>query len=929
MKIKSETWSRVTELFDEVAELPPMERQRYLDATAPPADVRRFLEQLLAAHDTPDTLLVDEPVDEVVARMLGEADESIAAIPEQLAGRRFGNWEAREELGRGGMSVVLSGTRADGQFDKEVAIKVLPPGPAGAARKERLLQEIRLLARLEHAGIARLLDGGLSEEGLPYLVMEHVDGLPITRYCERHELGLKARVGLFLEAAEAVAHSHRSLVVHCDIKPSNVLVNRDGVVKLVDFGIASLLSESASQKDEGRPLLRCSPAYAAPEQLRGDPPSVSHDIFALGTLLYELLTDERIRGLRRATSMLFGGPVQDDIQPPSDRAARRDKAPVRARELRGDLDAICMKALALDPRDRYPEVGALISDLRRWLASEPVVARGGGTAYRASKWLARHRWGAASASLAALSLILGSGAALWQAQEATRAADIAESEKSRAESALAETEEALQRSEALHDFLIGLFDAAEPDRPGEDMPTTRELLELGAERAMDEEAVPPSERLGMLLAIARVHASLNEYERADPLVLEAVALARERAEERPEDLSRALRLKASIMREAGNVEEMMEVAQEAEDLVAGEDRHWHLYARARSERAWLHRHRREYERAVELLRPLKEEMSERGDVPPRVRANILGNLASSAASAGELEAAAGYQEQALETYAAQQGRESRQYAVSLSNSANLERQLGNFDLARDRAEKALALYDRIFADDPQAFRAAARRGLARTLMATGDYDAAMEALDESGREWAEFAGRDLDEWEYHFMPRGSFQIRMGRLDEGVRDLEHAQELIHAHEQDPTAADIIDMLVAWADCRRGLVARGWLTLQALEARLDGNLEGDPGRAAQLQEARAECRFATGDAEGALKAVDRALETHSVPGALQENVQRQLLRGRILTRLGQTSEAESALHAARAVLDDAGMEDDHPLHAVIARTESRLERTLARH
>lgn len=908
MTLDAATWSQVAELFDALADLPAVERERILAETDPPPEVVTHLQRLLAAHDTPESILLDQSLDEVVVDLFGDRAGQEEGIPGDLAGRRFGNWTAREELGRGGMCVVLSGARADGQFEKKVAIKVLAPGPTSPARQERLRAEIRLLARLEHGGVARLLDGGISEDGLPYLVLEYVDGLPITVWCERHSLGVEERVALFLKAAEAVAYSHRRLVVHCDIKPANVLVDPQGQVKLVDFGIASLLSDP-DEALHGGPGVRCSPAYAAPEQLRGEPPSVAQDVFGLGTLLYELLCGRRIRDLRTVTSVLVGRPLPGTITPPSEQVV----SSARAATLRGDLDRICARALASAPEDRYPSVEALVSDLHCWQKHLPVEARAGGPLYYAGKWLRRNRWVAAAAGVATLSLLGGTGAALWQAQEAARSA-------ATAETALEETEEALQRSEALRDFLISLFEAAEPDRPEEDMPTTRALLETGANQAMDAETTPAGERLGMLLTMGRVYASLNEYEKADPLILEAVELARERADDRPEELSRALRLKASVMREAGNVDEMAELAREAEELVAGDDAHWNLYARARIERAWLERNRRDYRAAVELLEPLYQEMGERDDVRPRVRALLLSLLGGAHSSVGELEEAAHYREQGIQAFRELYGPESRQYAVELANSAGTERELANFEAAESRLNEALELYDRIF-EDPQALRAAARRSLARTLMAQGEHGAALEAVDESGQEWAKFVGREPERWEYYHLHRGSMLARMGRLEVARENLQHAERLIQEHDEDPVAFSIVTMLLAWVECRRGLVDRGELRLVTLDAVFAETLEGDPQRAAQLQEAHAACALQRERPEQALEAVESALEIQSLPGDIHVNVDRQLLRARILRELDRPEEAASAVERAREVLAEA-VDDSHPLYEVIHSTARHL-------
>ena len=317
MPIDARDWPRIAQHFDALAMRSPSERDGYLVEHHLPADVRACLDQLLAAHDATDPLLLDRAIDDIVGELgvrfdAGSADAIRAEA--RVAGRRFGPWRALEEIGRGGMGVVLRGERADGQFQRIVAIKLLSPERFNVSGQARLQSEIRLLAELDHPDIARLLDGGVDEEGMAYLVMEHFQGRPITAHCQALELDLRRRVELLRRTAAAVAYSHRRLVVHCDIKPSNVLASEDGQIKLIDFGIAARM-----QKDARRPspfLRHCSPGYAAPEQLAGAAPAIGHDLFALGALLFELLTDQPIRSASSTTRILLGqSPVEATPSP--------------------------------------------------------------------------------------------------------------------------------------------------------------------------------------------------------------------------------------------------------------------------------------------------------------------------------------------------------------------------------------------------------------------------------------------------------------------------------------------------------------------------------------------------------------------------------------------------------------------------------------
>ncbi len=908
MDIDSATWSQVTTLFDELMDLSSEERRRHLDDTAPPPDVRRYIERLLAAHDTPDKLLVDQPVDDIVSQMLGESGAGSSVIPGDLSGRRFGNWEAGEELGRGGMSVILRGWRADGRFEKDVAIKLLPPGPVGPARQERLLREIRLLARLDHPGIARLLDGGLSDDGLPYLVMEQIDGVPITRYCEEQRLDVQQRVALFLQVAEAVAYSHRHLLVHCDIKPSNVLVDRDGHVKLLDFGIAAMLSDDEGSRSAS-PELRCSPAYAAPEQLRGETPAVAQDIFSLGALLYELISGERIRDLRQATSVLFGKPVPDDIPPPSEQ-----NGPIPAARLKGDLDAICMQALSPDPEQRYSVVASLMGELRRWQTGLPVRARQGGRLYVLGKWFRRHRLAALTAAMVVGSLVLGTGVALWQAR-------LAAIETERAEAALLETEAALQRSEAMQEFLINLFRAAEPDRPRDQLPDTEELVALGARRAMDEGLAPPSERFGMLFAISQVYLGQHRLGDAQPLLEAAEALARDQEQLRPRDLARILRLQASAATMARDLDHAEAILMEAEALTVGRNDLWSEFADARATRGWVVYMRGDHQLALDLVEPLYQQLAWRDDVRDRVRYRILNLTAAAYVSQGRLEEASELRREVTELIKAIEGPESRTYGIDLVNLGVLEMRRGDFEKADALFGQAIALYDRIF-ENPVELRAAARANRATLSMNLGDYQTAFDRLERASEEWSQTQGRDMGDYEYYFHQRGKLHALMGHWEEAESDLDRAMRLFEAQDQaNPGGVRVNRMVLAEVQCRRGQAEAGRQWLESVEGELDGRQPRTVSHRIHLQQAQAACSLAQDRPEAALEHLALASGERDTPGYLVERAGRMLMEAKALHQLDRRDEALDRLEETDQLFLGTEL-PDHPFRDEIARVKAHL-------
>lgn len=420
----NELWRRAAAAFDRVLELDVGEREAYLREL--PADVRAEVESLLAADSLPSGLL-DGGQERLLAPFVAGL-ESEGEAPE-----RVGPYRLLRSIGRGGMGEVWLAERTDGQFEQRVALKLIKTGLLFEEVERRFLQERQILASLSHPNIAHLVDGGICDDGRPYFAMEFVDGRPLTEFCDERGLDLRARLRLFLHVCEAVRHAHRNLVVHRDLKPGNILVDTDGHVKLLDFGIAKLLDSGAGQQTTVVRML--TPDYAAPEQLIGAPVTTSTDLYALGLILFELLTGERAFV---GTGSDHSGAVKQREHPR--RPSRSIEDATTRRELVGDLDAIVLRALECDPEDRYPSVDALAGDVRNWLDDLPVTASRGSEWYRVRKWVRRHRGVAVAASVALVAVLAGAGATLRQSQ-------LAAGERDRARASE-------ERATAINDFLI-------------------------------------------------------------------------------------------------------------------------------------------------------------------------------------------------------------------------------------------------------------------------------------------------------------------------------------------------------------------------------------------------------------------------------------------------------------------------------------------
>src|ERR1035437_9577184 len=413
--MNSGEWARTKELFEAALRVPSAQRDEWLGAHCVEADVRREVSSLLAAYEQEPDFLEQ-----------GTAEDCPDLFPEALifeAGKRIGPYRLVREIGHGGMGVVYEAER-EGDFAQRVAIKLVRPEWNNEALVERFRYERRILARLDHPGIARLFDGGATGEGAPFFVMEFVDGVPIHDYCREQHLDIRQRVELFQRVAAAVEYAHTHLVLHRDLKPGNILVTAEGQPKLLDFGIAKVLLEDtvASTELTGPELRLFTPEYASPEQVSGGALPTSSDVYSLGVLLYCLLAGRKPYDLAGLTALeALKAVCERDPQRPSvgaDEASRQ--------VLAGDLDNIVMKCLRKEPAERYPSVRALVDDLRAWKEGWPVSASSRTLRYRVARLLRRHKLQVIAAGFVLLAIVFGGVATAWEAHVARQERDRAQ-----------------------------------------------------------------------------------------------------------------------------------------------------------------------------------------------------------------------------------------------------------------------------------------------------------------------------------------------------------------------------------------------------------------------------------------------------------------------------------------------------------------------
>ncbi|MBL0029909.1 MAG: serine/threonine protein kinase [Rhodanobacteraceae bacterium] len=479
--------------FDAALQQPAPERTRWLAANCPDATLREAVGELLNAHGSDDAPWA-HPIGDWFLAM---DDETLPAdaMPEAIIGRTIADYRLLRQIGSGGMATVFLAERQHADFEQRVAIKILRHNVLSASELRMFRRERQLLAALDHPNIARLIDGGVTAQGLPYLVLEYVDGVPITQYCRDQRTSLRERVRLAGDVCRAVEHAHRAMIVHRDIKPANVLVTAEGVVKLLDFGVAKLLQADNYRTQTVDAFM--TPEYAAPEQVRrgGDSPAL--DVYALGVVLHELILG--VRPERHS-------PMRPSRLITPSTATVADPSTLR-RFLAGDLDNILERALQPDPLLRYRNAGELADDLQRFLDGDPVLAHPPSTWYRTKKFVLRHRGAVGVSAVLVVAVLASLGLAAWQGVEARRQAEQAEQARARAETEA-------DRANAVVRYVLGLFDAAQEVAPERDRLSPTQLLDVAEQTLVRDATLPPLTQARLWESLARISDSLSRFDRA-------------------------------------------------------------------------------------------------------------------------------------------------------------------------------------------------------------------------------------------------------------------------------------------------------------------------------------------------------------------------------------------------------------------------------
>jgi len=824
MKLDARIWTRVVELFARMSALDPGPRARVLAEVDPDPEVRAWLDRLLRAQDSADEALIDRTVYKVLEARAGRAPAVAAGtLPERL-----GPWRLLQEIGRGGTGRVVLAERADGRDQQQVAVKLLAGRALKPEHSAALEREIRLLAQLEHPGIVRLIDGGVerlggtlgndwedycSDEGQPYLVMEYVKGDPIDLWCLKHGATLDQRMALIRQVANAVAHAHRRLVVHTDIKPANVLVTEQGRVRLLDFGVGALLRNPV---DQDRLATPCSPAWCAPEQLHGAVPDVTQDIYALGALMLRLLTGHRIRDGRQVTRWLAGLPDS----PESPQAPSQHLLPgLPVKRVRGDLDAICQRALAHAPDHRYQSVETLDADLERWRGDRPVATRPLSPPARLGRWIRRHWMPVTAAGVAVVALTAGMIAA-------RQGADMA---RASAERALAQA----QRAVSVRDLVLDLFRAADPLRAGGAELSTRQVLSGAGEALSSNPELTPDIRLEVLNAVADVQRTLGWIDDAErvldtarTLIASGHALAPEtraetwlqkamlenhqrdfdaaqdwldRAQHELEGrrgdaadrvMARTLALQGSIHARLNRHADATAALDEADRLLFALDPRMPeaelVVASARGVTAF---YREQYDQALRHMQKTLDLQRELGNEHEVATIVTLGNMAAIAAEMGRMDDALAWDRDAVATARDALPDGHAQLGQALYSLGDTLRQMGRYSEALDALGEAAEIQQTAGLDG-EFQRVQLTR--ARTLFAVGDYPGALAAASAIRRPLAERLGNGSREALLSLEVELASRALMG--ENPIPSLRREiQRQFEALPQDQRASSIADLL----------------------------------------------------------------------------------------------------------------------------------------
>ncbi len=893
-EIGSVAWQRVEELFHRALEVPADERRAFVErACGGDEALRQAVEPLLRSAD--DGEGGDESEDDFLRRVVGGG----AVLLEPPRERRIGPYRLLRRLGAGGMGEVFLAERADREYRQQVALKLVRPGLDSARIVERFRRERQILAQLEHPHIARLLDGGTTGDGMPYFVMEHIEGEPIDRYCDRHRLDLPARLELLRTVCLAVFFAHQNLVVHRDLKPSNILITEDGTVKLLDFGIAKLLAVGDQLADAELTLTSERPltlGYASPEQIRGGPITTASDVYALGCLAYLLLAGRRPfelggAGRREAERVILEQAPRapsaaiirlqrrDSAAAEEVAAARRSRPEALGRRLAGELDAIVLHTLRKQPRRRPGSAAELAEDLRRYLTGLPVRAHRDTLGYRAWKFARRN---GVPLALAAVFLLLVAGAWWNSVRQARQVA--------------AERDKAL----VVVEFLVDLFAVSDPSRSRGETVTARQLLDEGARDVERRLTGQPLVQATLSETIGRVYRRLGLHKSARPLVYRALKVRQEELGDDHPDIAWSLNELGLVEHAAGNYETAEELQRQALEIFHRRGEHSGV-AEISNDLALTLNSLDRYDEAEALLRRALELYRSRhgGQHPSIARASA--NLAPVLAAQGRYQEAQELTREALAVARRLYSEPHPEIARYLNNLASQLHDVDDFAAAESLYREALEMRRQLFEPGhPEILETLNNQGT--MAYDSGAYEEAEAAFLQAAEEVGESLGEDHPQV-------ADYVNNLAIAIQAQGDYRQAETLFRRvleirrralGEDSPAFAESLESvataLLSLGDYRQAEP----LYQQALGVYLEAFGEGHPW-VAHITANLARLERLRGDLPAAVALQRRALERRrSIYGEEHRNVARD--RAKLAEMHAAAGEAETALALFRQAVDE---------------------------
>ena len=792
-------WAAVDALFDQLQDLAPAARAEALHRAGVDDTTRRQVQRMLDALDSQPQFL-EQPA--ALSPEPGIADGYCSLSP----GETVGDFRVEKLIGRGGMGEVYLAHRADADFEQHVALKLIRPESAG--HMAHFGNERRILAGLEHPGIARLVDGGLAPDGRPFMAMEYVDGRDIMAWARERKLDLDGRLQLFREVCSAVDYAHRNLVVHRDLKPANILVTDDGHAKLLDFGIARLVADSGTPA-QTQALL--TPDYAAPEQIEGGAITMATDVYSLGLLLYELLVGTspwRLQGLPLPATMRRR--LEAEPLPPSEGAG--PDSPVAARRLQGDLDAIVLKAVRREPAARYQSASQLWNDIARHLKREPVQARGDARGYRVRRFISRHRIALALSAAVVVPLVAGLSGVAWQAREAARERD----------QALLET----RRAEAVKNYLLLMFRTA-GENAGSESLTAKQVLDKSARSLANEYRDQPQTRAELLETLGSLYGYLNDYEGAAPLLREYLASPESQAS--PVNRAEITAQLAEVELRRGNAAEARKLLDQAQAYWNQDPgKHRVALTTSRQLQAQVEREESGLPTAIRTLQAALREHEAYFGRKHVFTANLLNSLGIAYQSNNEIDLADATFRDAWDVYGALGLESSAGALLTLGNWATVAFRKSDYASAEDRLRKASALRRELYG--PSAALAAMQANLGKVILRARRPDEALPLLVDSLAMSREFTGDQSQLTVALLQSLTEAHLMRGELDLAAGQLALARDAARAHSgENHVLYALCDGMEARLQMARGNHARA-LELANLMA---GKIEalGEAGKAYQ--------------------------------------------------------------------------------------------------